>query len=66
VLVGLSSTFQNQGAIIRKCVEALSSVPVRGIVTLGEQLDVSEFNSTATLSSSNRHRTGSFSNMRQR
>jgi len=46
VLVGLSSSFQNQGPIIRKCVEALSSLPVRGIVTLGEQLNAQEFAST--------------------
>jgi MGT family glycosyltransferase len=46
VLVGFSSTFQNQGEVIRRCVEALSSLKVRGIVTLGEQLNVSEFAST--------------------
>ena len=46
VLVGFSSTFQNQGEVVRRCVEALSSLKVRGIVTLGEQLNVSEFAST--------------------
>ena len=35
-----------RGPIIRKCVEALSSLPVRGIVTLGEQLNAQEFAST--------------------
>jgi len=46
VLVAFSSTFQNQGSVVRRCVEALSSLPVRGIVTLGEQLHVSDFNSS--------------------
>jgi MGT family glycosyltransferase len=46
VLVAFSSTFQDQGAVVRRCVEALSSLPVRGIVTLGEQLHISDFNST--------------------
>ena len=49
VLVGLSSSFQNQGPVIRNCVEALSSLPVRGIVTLGEQLRGSEFASSANV-----------------
>jgi MGT family glycosyltransferase len=35
VLVGLSSTFQDQAATLRRIVEALSSLPVRALVTLG-------------------------------
>ena len=46
VLVGLSSSFQNQGAVIAKIIAALSTLPVRAIVTLGEQLSLSDFPST--------------------
>jgi MGT family glycosyltransferase len=35
VLVGLSSTYQGQAATLRRIVEALSTLPVRGLVTLG-------------------------------
>jgi MGT family glycosyltransferase len=35
VLVGLSSTYQKQAAVLRRIVEALSSLPVRALVTLG-------------------------------
>ena len=35
VLVGLSSTFQDQVAVLRRVVDALSSMPVRALVTCG-------------------------------
>lgn len=35
VLVSLSSTFQNQGDALRRIVEALATLPVRALVTLG-------------------------------
>lgn len=35
VLVGLSSTFQDQVPLLRRCVQALSGLPVRALVTLG-------------------------------
>jgi MGT family glycosyltransferase len=39
VLVGFSSTFQDQASVLRRVVEALSSLPVRAVVTLGQMLD---------------------------
>ncbi len=39
VLVGLSSTYQNQGALLGRIVESLSALPVRAVVTLGRMLD---------------------------
>jgi MGT family glycosyltransferase len=38
VLVGFSSTFQDQGPVLRNVVQALSGMPVRALVTLGEML----------------------------
>jgi UDP:flavonoid glycosyltransferase YjiC (YdhE family) len=38
VLVGLSSTFQNQLPVVRRVIEALDRLPVRGLVTLGAGL----------------------------
>mgnify|MGYP000377301372 CR=1 FL=1 len=35
VVVSLSTTFQNQQAVIERCIEALGKLPVRGLVTLG-------------------------------
>ena len=35
VVVGLSSTFQNQKQVITNCIEALGKLDVRGLVTLG-------------------------------
>lgn len=35
VLVGLSSTFQDQVPLLQRCVDALATLPVRGLVTLG-------------------------------
>jgi len=42
VLVGFSSTYQNQGPVLRRVVEALSALPVRAIVTVGQVLDGAE------------------------
>ena len=39
VLVGFSSTYQNQGPVLRRVVEALSTLPVRAVVTVGQMLD---------------------------
>jgi MGT family glycosyltransferase len=39
VLVGFSSTFQDQAPLLGRVVEALSSLPVRAVVTLGQMLD---------------------------
>lgn len=38
VLVALSSTFQDQAALLRRIVEALATLPVRAIVTTGQGL----------------------------
>lgn len=38
VLVGFSSTFQDQVPVLRRVVEALSGLPVRAVVTLGQML----------------------------
>jgi MGT family glycosyltransferase len=43
VLVSLGSTFQNQGALVRRIIEALGALPVRGLVTLGGQFDGETF-----------------------
>ena len=39
VLVALSSTFQDQAALLRRVVAALATLPVRGLVTTGPSLD---------------------------
>lgn len=46
VLVGLSSTYQNQGPLLRRIVDALSALPVHAIVTIGQMLDDAEVAST--------------------
>jgi len=46
VLVGFSATFQNQGPLLRRVIQALSSLPVRAVVTLGQMLDPTELTST--------------------
>jgi len=43
VVVGLGSTFQNQGALTARVIEALGVLPVRGLVTLGDVFDPAEF-----------------------
>jgi MGT family glycosyltransferase len=42
VLVGFSSTYQNQGPLLRRVVEALSGLPVHAVVTVGRMLDGGE------------------------
>jgi MGT family glycosyltransferase len=42
VLVAFSSTFQDQGAQLRRVVEALSGLEVRAVVTLGQAIDTAE------------------------
>jgi MGT family glycosyltransferase len=42
VLVGFTSNFQDHGPQLRRVVEALSSLPVRAVVTLGQMLDPEE------------------------
>ncbi len=49
ILVGFSSTYQNQGPLLRRVVEALDERPVRAIVTLGQMLDPSEVSPTANV-----------------
>ena len=39
VVVSLSSTFQNQLPVIKRCVEAIGRLEVRGLVTLGPAID---------------------------
>ena len=46
VLVGLSSTYQNQAALLRRIVGALSSLPLHGVVTVGQMLDPTVIAST--------------------
>ena len=43
VLVSLSSGFQDQGALLRRIIAAMATLPVRAIVTLGEQLAADDF-----------------------
>ncbi len=39
VLVAFSSTFQDQAPLLQRIVEALSSLPVRAVVTLGQMIE---------------------------
>jgi len=39
VLVGLSSIYQNQGALLQRTIDALSALPARAVVTLGRMLE---------------------------
>jgi len=49
VLVGFSSTFQDQGPVLRNVVKALAGLPVRALVTLGEMLPDGEVQSTGSI-----------------
>lgn len=40
VLVSFSTTFQDQAPVMRRCIEALSGLPVQGIATLGPAMQV--------------------------
>jgi len=44
VLVGFSTTFQNQTALLQAVIDALGTLPVRGLVTLGPTIGVDELN----------------------
>jgi MGT family glycosyltransferase len=46
VLVGFSSTYQNQGPVLRRVIEALSALPLRAVLTVGQMLDPSEVAAT--------------------
>jgi MGT family glycosyltransferase len=50
VLVGLSSTFQDQGATIQRIIDALATLPVRAIVTAGPALDPTSVHAPANIS----------------
>jgi MGT family glycosyltransferase len=43
VVVGLSSTFQNQKQVLTNCIEALGKLDVRGLVTLGLAMENENF-----------------------
>jgi MGT family glycosyltransferase len=43
VLVALGSTFQNQQALTQRTIDALATLPARGIVTLGNVFSVGDF-----------------------
>jgi MGT family glycosyltransferase len=43
VVVGLSTTFQNQGALLERVIGAFDGLPLRGLVTLGPTLSVDQF-----------------------
>jgi MGT family glycosyltransferase len=49
VLVGFTSNFQDQGPLLRRVVEALSTLPVRAVVTRGQMLDADEVTGTANV-----------------
>jgi MGT family glycosyltransferase len=49
VLVGFSSTFQDQAPVLQRVVEALSPLPVRAVVTTGQMLDPAEVPSTGNV-----------------
>jgi MGT family glycosyltransferase len=42
VVVGLGSTFQNQAALLQRIIDAMSTLPVRAIVTTGPAIDPGE------------------------
>ena len=46
VLVGFSSTFQDQMPLLQRVVQALSAMPVRAVVTIGQMLDPGELTAT--------------------
>jgi len=49
VLVGLSSTFQDQAGLVQRIIDALSGLPVRAVVTTGPALDPALFSATGTV-----------------
>lgn len=49
VLVGFSSTYQQQGRLLQRVVDALTSLPIHAVVTLGQMLDDNEVTSTGNV-----------------
>jgi MGT family glycosyltransferase len=49
VVVGLGSTFQNQGPLTARVIEALAGLPVRGLVTLGDVFEPAELPAAANV-----------------
>ena len=49
VLVGLSSTFQDQAALVQRIIDALSALPVRAVVTTGPALDPALFSAAGAV-----------------
>jgi UDP:flavonoid glycosyltransferase YjiC (YdhE family) len=50
VLVAMSSTFQNHGRGLQRIIEGLTTLPVRGIATIGPALDPTRFRATSNVS----------------
>jgi MGT family glycosyltransferase len=44
VVVSFSTTFQNQAAIVKRCIQALAELPVRGLITLGWAINLEDVN----------------------
>jgi len=44
VVVSLSSTFQNQKQVITRCIKAMGTLEIRGLVTLGPAMENEQFN----------------------
>ena len=49
VLVALSTTFQDQGSTVRRVIDALGRLPVRGFVTTGPSIDRSDLAAPANV-----------------
>lgn len=49
VLVGLSSTYQKQGSLLRRATEALGTLPVRGLVTTGPAISADDLPAPANV-----------------
>lgn len=50
ILVGLSSTFQNQGDLLQRIIDALSTMPVRAVVTTGPMIDADALTANSNVS----------------
>jgi MGT family glycosyltransferase len=50
VAVSFSTTFQDQAGILQKVIDALGELPVRGIVTVGPSLHITQFRVPANVS----------------
>ena len=49
VLVGFSSVYQDQGALLQRVIDALSGLEVRGVVAVGQMIEPSELTATANV-----------------